>query len=630
MKQVLLYLLFALLLVSCGNQPQTLSELKSEYVTIDDSIRVHYKLWNESAGSDAKTICFVHGFGCDMNTWEKQFEAFRDDKDLQLVFIDLPGYGLSDKPHVDYTLDFFAHAIDEVLNKNNIQGTEQREPSSSLGWPSRDGTRRSQDVVFVGHSLGTPVCRQTLMVTGHKGALVDVDGVYCFYDGTETPEYVEAVNQFGHAFDGPECRDVITGFVSSLAGKETPQEINDYAMSVMPETPQYVASSTMRNLVDKKWWSNRQISLPVMVICTQNSGLDPDNKQKMQRLYPHLDYTELTTCGHFIHMEQPEMFNDKLKAFIASQMNNIQADEVKILFEIRPEVNYVTHLYTLARLGFSDEEYTAKYGYTLPKAAIDTLQKYKDYLTFGQGEGGMLSGTFFFMVSAETFANADSLQKVMDKYQEMAKSYNSPDEIMNVANAIAKVYVDNYDRYLKDVYPQAKKDMEERQNLLSQHMKEHTFVKDWERVTGYTWNRGDYHWLLYRAGAKGPSYNNLNENTNTVYYNQYLDYQLAMFSHEFGIYLMQDSIDPIVEEMKEYARTLKSTKDLTYVPWSAFESLSCWYNCKIAGKETEDYRNFSNADVKTFCQIFDRLSATGITAPAELYRKGIMEYLNEQ
>ena len=172
--------------------------------------------------------------------------------------------------------------------------------------------------------------------------------------------------------------------------------------------------------------------------------------------------------------------------------------------------------------------------------------------------------------------------------------------------------------------------MEERQNQLSQHMKDHSFVKDWERVTGYTWNRGDYHWLLYRAGAKGPSYNNLNENTNTVYYNQYLDYQLAMFSHEFGIFLMQDSIDPIVEEMKEYVRTLKSTKDLTYVPWSGFESLACWYNCKIAGQETEDYRNFGNADVKTFCQIFDRISATGITAPAELYRKGIMEYLNEQ
>ena len=49
------------------------------------------------------------------------------------------------------------------------------------------------------------------------------------------PEYVEAVDQFGHVFDGPECREVITGFVSSLAGKETPKDITGYAMSVMPE-----------------------------------------------------------------------------------------------------------------------------------------------------------------------------------------------------------------------------------------------------------------------------------------------------------------------------------------------------------------------------------------------------------
>ena len=293
MKKTVLYLLFALLLMNCGNKPQTLSELKSEYITIDDSISIHYKIYNEEAGADAKTICFVHGFGCDMNTWEKQFEAFRDDENLQLVFIDLPGYGKSDKPHVDYTLEFFAHAVDEVLNANSIK-----------------------NVVLVGHSLGTPVCRQTLMTTHHQGALVDVDGVYCFYDGTETPEYVEAVNQFGHAFDGPECRDVITGFVSSLAGKNTPKSITDYAMSVMPETPQYVASSTMQHLVEKKWWTNRPIAQPTMVICTQNSGLDPDNKQKMERLYPNLDYTELTTCGHFIHMEQSEMFNKKLKTFI--------------------------------------------------------------------------------------------------------------------------------------------------------------------------------------------------------------------------------------------------------------------------------------------------------------------------
>ena len=297
MNRNIFILLITLLMVGCGRIPETLDGIKSEFITVD-SVKVHYKIWNRNAAPEAKTICFIHGFGCDMNTWEKQFEAFRDE-DVQLVFIDLPGYGKSDKPMMDYTFDLFSNAIDGVLNANNIK-----------------------DAVFVGHSLGTPVCRHTLLTTDHGGALVDVDGVYCFYDGTETPEYVEAVEQFGHSFDGDDCREVIEGFVASLSGKDTPQVVVDYAMSVMPKTPQYVASSTMQNLVDRKWWPHSQLTLPVMVICTQNSGLEPDNKEKMQALYPNLDYTELTTCGHFIHMEQSEMFNEKLLDFVLTNRIN--------------------------------------------------------------------------------------------------------------------------------------------------------------------------------------------------------------------------------------------------------------------------------------------------------------------
>ena len=334
-------------------------------------------------------------------------------------------------------------------------------------------------------------------------------------------------------------------------------------------------------------------------------------------------------CGHIVFLEEPAVFAEALDKFCQLLLTPISQPEVKLLIEIRPEVNYVTHLYTLAELGFSDSTYAAKYGNTLPKADIDTLQKYKKYLTFGQGEGGMLAGPFFFGVSAENIPNVDSMQVMMNVVLNEGKKTNAPVDVMAAVRAIANVYVAHYDAYLKNIYPQVKADMEERRQMLSQRMQKLSFVKDWERVTGYTWRRGDYHWLLYRAGQKGPSYNNLNDSTNTVWYNQDIDYQLAMFSHEFGIFLMQDSIDPIVEEFKEYTRKLDSDRDLTYVPWSAFESLACWYNCKIAGRKTADYHAFGEADVKTFCQIFDSLSKDGISDPAELYRKGVKEYLKQ-
>ena len=70
--------------------------------------------------------------------------------------------------------------------------------------------------------------------------------------------------------------------------------------------------------------------------------------------------------------------------------------------------------------------------------------------------------------------------------------------------------------------------------------------------------------------------------------------------------------------------------DLTFVPWSAFESLACWFNRKIAGEETENFRNFEEADVQTFSDIFDKLSAQGISDPADLYRQGVLEYLKTE
>lgn len=270
--------------LGCSRTPASIEELPSRFARMD-SVNIHYKEY----GSGENAVVFVHGFGCDMNSWEKQYEGLKGDKGLRMMFIDLPGFGGSDKPRVEYTLQFFADAVNSVLVKEHVDSA-----------------------VFVGHSLGTPVCRQVLL-TGGKGALCDIDGVYCFYSEPVSPEYEAAIKAFAGSFTGEGCRANIEGFVTSLAGPDTPASITEYAMSTMPLTPEYVASSTMRNLVERKWWTGEPIRVPAKIICTQNSGLDPDNKEKMAALYPRMDYTELTTCGHFIQMEQPELVNEQIK-----------------------------------------------------------------------------------------------------------------------------------------------------------------------------------------------------------------------------------------------------------------------------------------------------------------------------
>ncbi|MDD2596002.1 MAG: alpha/beta hydrolase [Bacteroidales bacterium] len=286
MKHLSLLAFIAIIFVSasCG-APDSIGNLPSRYIKMD-SVSIHYKTF----GTEDKTIVFVHGFGCDMNAWSEQFLPLQGV--AKMVFIDLPGFGQSDKPHTDYTLDYFAKAVKTVLDELNIS-----------------------NALLVGHSLGTPVCREVIFdYPDLAGGLCDVDGVYCLYpeDSIAKIEYEAQVNGFAESFKSDSLEADLTAFTQSLFGPSTPQFVKDYALSVMPETESYIAYSTMFNLIQKKYWTKEVISVPSLIICTKNSGLQPDNRQQMESLYTNMQYEELDATGHFIMMEEPEWLNNLL------------------------------------------------------------------------------------------------------------------------------------------------------------------------------------------------------------------------------------------------------------------------------------------------------------------------------
>ena len=310
-----------ILIMSC-NSNKSISDLESRYAQVDNAVKVHYK----TSGKGDIAMVFIHGFGCDVETWQKQYEAFRDSSNLQLIFIDLPGYGKSDKAEADYSLEYFAKAIDAVLEKENVSRA-----------------------IMVGHSLGTPVCRQVAFSYPAKvAALMDIDGVYCLYPAVDeqssddererAEQYERAVNDFAACFCGDSVSANIVGFAQSLAGPHTPGWIKRYAIEHMPEADERVACSTMTNLIERKWWTGAWIDVPTTVICTQNSGLEPDNEAQMQKLYSNLDYVELTDCGHFIHMEQPELVNKKLAELLwyarSRKVSRVDVNGVNLLYEV--------------------------------------------------------------------------------------------------------------------------------------------------------------------------------------------------------------------------------------------------------------------------------------------------------
>ena len=278
------------LLVLTACKPKNTDDIESMFINIGANTRVHCKV----CGDGNQAIVFVHGFGCDVKAWDCQVEELCGD--YRLVFVDLPGYGKSDKPHIDYTLDYFAQSVEKVMDSLQID-----------------------KAIFVGHSLGTPICRQIFFNYPERvSAICDVDGVYCFYPADTIYEeaYKASLDDFVNLFHGDDCRQNIKHFAKQLSCYNTPPEVCDYAVMTMPQTPEYVAFSTMSNLVDHKYWTGRQVTVPTLIFCTQNSDIPVDNYQKMDSLYSDMHYIEITDIGHFIMMENPKMFNEELCRWI--------------------------------------------------------------------------------------------------------------------------------------------------------------------------------------------------------------------------------------------------------------------------------------------------------------------------
>ncbi|MBM3905007.1 MAG: alpha/beta hydrolase [Thaumarchaeota archaeon] len=83
-------------------------------VTVDGS-RIRYL----KAGSGKKNLLLIHGLGASAERWEFVIPSFS--KHFTVYVPDLIGFGLSDKPNVDYTAEFFANFISSFMREINIK-----------------------------------------------------------------------------------------------------------------------------------------------------------------------------------------------------------------------------------------------------------------------------------------------------------------------------------------------------------------------------------------------------------------------------------------------------------------------------------------------------------------------------
>ncbi|MEM7360354.1 MAG: alpha/beta hydrolase [Pseudomonadota bacterium] len=122
---------------------------ESEFVTLENGLRLHYRDTGNSAG---KAIVLIHGTSDSLLTWDRISPLLQND--YRLIAMDLPGHGLSSQhPERDYSKQGFSNSVQLLMDHLGIDSA-----------------------TLVGNSLGGNIAwRTAALAPGKVDALVLLD-----------------------------------------------------------------------------------------------------------------------------------------------------------------------------------------------------------------------------------------------------------------------------------------------------------------------------------------------------------------------------------------------------------------------------------------------------------------------
>ena len=228
-------------------------------------------------------LVLVHCWTCNVEFWKDSYNAFPHHR---VIAMDLPGHGGSDKPKIDYSMEYFAKSLDAVMKKAGVK-----------------------KAVFAGHSMGTPIIRRYYELFPEKAlGLILVDGALLpFGPRAEVDKFFE-----------PLFKDYKGGAPTFIDGmlQTAHAGVRPFIRSSMLTTPDYVGSSAMKLMLDDAYATHGKIDVPVLAVMAPSEYWPKDLEQQYKTIAPKTDFQMWTGVSHFLHMEKPKEFNEQVNLFL--------------------------------------------------------------------------------------------------------------------------------------------------------------------------------------------------------------------------------------------------------------------------------------------------------------------------
>jgi 2-hydroxy-6-oxonona-2,4-dienedioate hydrolase len=241
-------------------------------------------------GNSKENLLLIHGLGASAERWEHVIPQFA--KNYRVLVPDLIGFGLSDKPLVDYTTDYLSDFIRKFLKKLNINSV------SIIG--SSLGGQIGAEFTYQNNSMVEKlVLISPSGIMKHSTPALDAYVMAALY-----PSDSSASNAF-QIMSGSKNIDkkTIKGFVQRM-------KLPNAKMAFM---------STLLGLKDAEIISEKLVSItsPTLIIWGENDPIIPI--KYAQSFVSEIDdcrFVKMENCGHTPYVESPDEFYKIVSDFL--------------------------------------------------------------------------------------------------------------------------------------------------------------------------------------------------------------------------------------------------------------------------------------------------------------------------
>ena len=285
-RALLLLMLIAVLLgAGCRSGPAEEDAVSAGQNTAvsADGVPIHYR----SEGQGDYTLVFVHGWCTDMSYWDAQIPSFR--VYYKVVTLDLAGHGRSGSGRRDWTMEAFGQDVAAVVNALDLRS-----------------------VILVGHSMGGPVILEAARLLPERViGVVGVDTFSDIYLAPFSPEQIEvSLEPFRQNFAEGIRRYVLENYFRFSSSDRLKRRV----ILEMADTPEQIGIACLEQLLLYDAAPTlRQLPIPMRSINADRPLVYfrriRDNSEKFTNKF-------LSNVGHFLMIEQPEVFNRTLADFL--------------------------------------------------------------------------------------------------------------------------------------------------------------------------------------------------------------------------------------------------------------------------------------------------------------------------